>query len=149
MLLQIRVGDNIIQQQHNISLFNRKVLPVLNRVTDCAEAVEAKVKTASTYSNERFLWYLMSDSVAVREHMTATYGTKVLSKSSLFTRVEKCQLVAVHHWQLSSTYLILTLHCIPSCFVYSAHNSTIQNLMQGMFMFITLLLPCYLVIIVV
>ena len=77
ILLQIRAGDTAIVNQHNVAHFNRSVLPIVKSFTDCALAMEEKIKSVEENANKSVIWYLMADSASTRKYMSDTFGDKV------------------------------------------------------------------------
>jgi hypothetical protein len=80
ILLQIRAGDKAIANQNNTEYFRKNVQPIVNAFTDCALAMEAKIKSTKGNADKAFVWYLMADSASTRDYVQTKFGDKVFSK---------------------------------------------------------------------
>lgn len=138
ILLQIRSGNIATTNQNNPDYFAASVLPRLATYTDCALAMEAKIKHVEKNRNKSVVWYLMSDSSATREYLKSKFSDKVLSKLHSFLwlhfRVFVLQLVVMsnyYHYYVYDYHFFFSSIFKCFLFLFAAHNSTIQNLATG------------------
>eukprot|EP00195_Chlamydomonas_chlamydogama_P011934 CAMPEP_0202891552 /NCGR_PEP_ID=MMETSP1392-20130828/1587_1 /ASSEMBLY_ACC=CAM_ASM_000868 /TAXON_ID=225041 /ORGANISM="Chlamydomonas chlamydogama, Strain SAG 11-48b" /LENGTH=422 /DNA_ID=CAMNT_0049575341 /DNA_START=251 /DNA_END=1520 /DNA_ORIENTATION=+ len=119
--LQLRTGDKVIRSGHNANASSGSISDAtFTRIAEpffrCAQALEDDLVRLTGVSRERVLWYLMTDSVAVRLRALERYGPAKLlvfnaTKIELFTHVsaEGFRFLVMEHWLLQQAhYHIIT-----------------------------------------